>query len=292
MVVVLIFTTHIPVSESQEVCTIPTLQASLQRTGTSCTDDVKWEVKANGSSSYQDYSNDCTEGNPEVAVTPDSIQTVTCSSWSIPPKQTGPHTARLSWCGASIEFEYGGNCDFPDRETCETDGTCWWDDGNSDCKICEAEEIEDCSDYPTQVWGVVDGTCPVCIRNPCQVSEGPCQIISSGLLSVSCTKCDAFGLTVDECFDYSTASSCDCDPCDAGLLGGHKCDWGIGPTVEKYIEIDLADSYGDATGGTLELKCGSKEVSGTLTSTSGDKAKFKFTVEQLEELFDAGCWYT
>ena len=288
----LILIAHIPISEPAVTCEIPTLQVSLQRTGTSCTDDVKWEVKANGSSSYQDYSGDCTEGNPEVEVSPTSPQTVNCSSWNIPPKQTGPHMARLSWCGASIEFQYGGNCDFPDRATCEANETCWWDDGNNDCKICETEEIEDCADYPTTVWGVVDGTCPVCIRNPCQVDEGPCQIVSSGLLSVSCTKCDAFGANVDECFDYSVASSCDCDPCEAGEATGHKCDWGAGPTVEKYIEIDLADSYGDASSGTMELKCGATEVSGTVVSVSGDKVKFKFTKEQLEEIFDAGCWYS
>ncbi len=289
-----ILSIHTQLSNSAVTCEIPALQVSLQRTGTSCTAKVKWEVKANGSTSYQDYSNDCTEGNPDVAVDPASPQTATCSSWSIPPKQTGPHDARLSWCGASIEFQYGGSCDFSTRATCETDGTCWWDDGNSDCKICETEDIEDCADYPTAIWGIIDpdGVCPVCIRNPCQVSEGPCQIASTGLLSVSCKKCDAFGATVDECSDYGVASSCDCDPCEAGVTGGQKCDWGIGPTIEKYIEIDLADTYGDATGGNLQLKCGATEVSGQLVSTLGDKAKFKITKEQLDELFDAGCWYT
>ena len=282
---------HTQLSKSAETCGIPSLQVSLQRTGTSCTAKVKWEVRNKTEDSFRDYSGDCTEGNPDVAVSPTSSQTATCSSWNIPPKQTGPHTARLSWCGASIELQYGGSCDFSTRATCETDGTCWWDDGNEDCKICETEDIEDCADYPTQVWGVVGGACPVCIRNPCQVDEGPCQISSFGL-STSCTKCDAFGAKVDECFDYDTASSCDCDPCEAGLLGGQKCDWGAGPTVEKYIEIDLADSYGDATGGNLQLKCGGAEVSGQLVSTSGDRAKFKITKEQLEELFDAGCWYS
>jgi len=277
-----------------EMCETPSLQLSLRRIGTFCKAKVKWEVKKNGESSFVDYSGDCTEGNPEVVVIPGSPQNVSCSSPNIPPKQTGPHTARLSWCGSSIEFQYGGECGYTTRDTCEGTGKCWWDDGNKYCKICEREEIEDCRDYPTAVWGVVDGVCPACIRNPCHVDEGPCQMVSSGFFDVICMKCDAFGRRVDECFDYSVASSCECDPCGAGIITGHQCDWGGIPSTEidEYITILLSDEYGDAQGGTLELKCGATSVSGELVSTSGDQATFKITKEQLGDIFDAGCWYT
>ncbi len=293
LALVILLMVYVPVPESEEVCKIPSLQVTLQRTGTPCTDSVLWEVRKNGELSFADYSDSCTEGNPEITVTPTRPQTVTCSSWKIPLKQTGPHTARLSWCGASVEFQYGGPCDFPDRATCETEetkGNCWWDDGNNDCKMCEKEGIKECADYPTRVWGVVGGVCPVCMRNPCQV-EGPCQIAPSGLLGVSCTKCDTFESKIGKCKDYRVASSCDCDPCKAGKKTGHKCDWGVGPTVEKYIEIELAEKYGDATTGTMELKCGATEVSGEVVSVSGRRVKFRVTKEQLKKLFDAGCWY-
>ncbi len=82
--------------------------------GTSCTDKIKWEVKAKNSASFTDYSSDCVQGNPEVTIGSGKSMTVTCTSQKIPSAATGPHKERVTWCGQSNEFEYGGDTTPPD----------------------------------------------------------------------------------------------------------------------------------------------------------------------------------
>lgn len=76
-----------------------------------CTDKVKWEVKAKGASDFVDYSPECVEGSPDIKIESGTSMALSCTSQTLPTAATGPHTARVSWCGESKEFEYGASCD-------------------------------------------------------------------------------------------------------------------------------------------------------------------------------------
>lgn len=78
-----------------------------------CTDKVKWEVKAKGASEFVDYSTECVEGNPQIKIKGERSMTLPCTSQKLPTAATGPHTARVSWCGKSKEFIYGGPLAIP-----------------------------------------------------------------------------------------------------------------------------------------------------------------------------------
>ncbi|OYT54290.1 MAG: hypothetical protein B6U72_03100 [Candidatus Altiarchaeales archaeon ex4484_2] len=79
-----------------------------------CADDghtVKWEIKHRGEANFVDYSDKCIEKNYKDELINiglgESIGPLTCRSKFIPWKDTGPHTARVSWCTYSNETVYG-----------------------------------------------------------------------------------------------------------------------------------------------------------------------------------------
>lgn len=74
-----------------------------------CTSKINWEVKSKGSASFVDYSSDCVEGRPDIKIDDGKSLTATCTSQKLPQGKEGHHTAKVSWCGESAEFEYGRN---------------------------------------------------------------------------------------------------------------------------------------------------------------------------------------
>jgi hypothetical protein len=72
---------------------------------------IRWEARNKNEKEFRDYSSICYEGDyTDKKLKLDvgeSIGDLTCRSTEIPPYYDGPHTARVSWCTLSKEFEYG-----------------------------------------------------------------------------------------------------------------------------------------------------------------------------------------
>jgi len=177
-------------------------------------------------------------------------------------------------------------CSHTTLETCEDGGTCWWDDVEGICNECGTAEtiIESCGDYPTQIMGLVGerGRCPVCIRNPCRVNNGPCYT------GDECRACDS----VNQCEDYDeNEASCKCDPCEVGEATGHKCD--MSEPTDTYVTIEVPEEEGGkiTTGGTMSFNCSDTGVSGVAVDIQDYEVRFKVTKEDMEKILDAGCWY-
>ncbi len=186
---------------------------------------------------------------------------------------------------------------YTNLEECEAGGVCWWDDAQMTCKGCLAQEtrVDECNDYPTEVWGLINpgGICPVCIRNPCSnVDNGPCHAGVSGAFgAVRCMSCENVLNDIDECKEYQTESSCECDPCKVCGTDECVCDWGLG-AEEKHITINLPNTYGTVTSGKLYLACGETYVAGTVEATTEQTIQFRVSMADMQKLIDAGCGYS
>ncbi len=91
------------------------LKASITNSkADACTDKIKWEVKEKNSANFADYSADCVEGNPEVTIGSGKSMEATCTSQKLPSAASGPHKERITWCGESMESEYGHAPGAPD----------------------------------------------------------------------------------------------------------------------------------------------------------------------------------
>ena len=95
-------------SGEKDIVTV--LTVTLINNGPPCSSNLEWKVKRRGEVDWIDYSDECYEGNyeeTELSLNSDESITLTCRSKFIPHYDTGPHKARISWCGNTWEFEYG-----------------------------------------------------------------------------------------------------------------------------------------------------------------------------------------
>lgn len=101
--------------------TLTWLEAVLKRDKTPCTSKVKWEIQESCAGKYKDISANCEEGNynkRDFTVNAGESNRTTCSNKEIPPKRTGPHCARITWCSDVQELRYGA----PERVKCWNGG--------------------------------------------------------------------------------------------------------------------------------------------------------------------------
>ena len=71
--------------------------------GKTNTDKIKWEIQENCAGEFIDYSDTCLE-NPEITINSGESMNLECWTNDAPPESTGPHCARITWCGKTAEF--------------------------------------------------------------------------------------------------------------------------------------------------------------------------------------------
>jgi len=296
------------------------IKITLKRKGTSCTSPLTIKVQENCKGDFEDKTSWCVEAGKidfnNIRVEAGETKEIKCTGIidperpgvGIPPDTTGPHCVMVEWCGGVYEFKYPVDCnERTERETCEADGLCWWDDhiyfGKGKCKSCD--EIDGCGSYPA-IWPSDEDMlykddkiyCPVCIRNPCSKISEDCVIgfdydaWTPPEQTYKCYSCRE--KNIDECSDYEVASSCKCDACNINEGKGNElCNW-FRPSIQ-LITVD-ASKVGVPVkeGSTLSLICEEDEsvvVTGKVIDISGNEITFMFTSSQMEQLKDADCWF-
>ena len=111
-----------PDPASDEPC-LTYMKTDIANNGEACTDDVVFSVQENCEGEFTSLYGSCLEAPQGITIESGETRTIRCSSGEIPLEETGPHCARVEWCGESEEFSYGGT-GTGEESTCDSCESC------------------------------------------------------------------------------------------------------------------------------------------------------------------------